>query len=126
MACGQAKSHRYILSALSSAIRCSTIPLFFLMTSRPAQDIRQYFNTEPLNPLTRRLVLDNNYEPDEDIKIFLQSKFDDIKKDHLSKDFLSASWPSDSDIECLVKKSSGQFIYASTVMKFVDPSPPAY
>ena len=118
--CGEAKSQRYILSVLSSAIRSSAIPLFFLITSRPEQDIRQSFNAEPLNSLTRRLVLDDNYKPDEDIKVFLQSKFDDIKKDHPSKYFLPASWPSDSDVESLVKKSSGQFIYASTVMKFVD------
>ena len=118
--CGDAKSQSYILSVLSSAIKCSTIPLFFLITSRPEQDIRQSFNAEPLSSLTRRLVLDDNYKPDDDIKIFLQSKFDDIKKNHPSKHFLPASWPSKSDVGCLVKKSSGQFIYASTVMKFVD------
>ena len=118
--CGQAKSQRYILSVLSSAIRCSAIPLFFLITSRPEQDIRQSFNEEPLNSLTRRLVLDENYKPDEDIRVFLQSKFDDIKKHHPSNYFLPASWPSDSDVETLVKKSSGQFIYPSTVMKFID------
>ena len=118
--CVNVKSQRYILSVLSSAVQNSAIPLFFLITSRPEQDIRQSFNAEPLNSLTRRLVLDDNYKPDEDIKIFLQSKFDDIKKDHPSKYFLPASWPSNSEVECLVRKSSGQFIYASTVMKFVD------
>ena len=118
--CGEAKSQSYILSVLSSAIRCSAIPLVFFITSRPEQDIRQSFNAEPLNSLTRRLVLDDNYKPDEDIKVFLQSKFDDIQKNHPSKYFLPASWPSDSDVDSLVKKSSGQFIYASTVMKFVD------
>jgi hypothetical protein len=118
--CGGTKSQHYILSVLSSATRCSAIPLVFLITSRPEQDIRQSFNAEPLNSLTRRLVLDDNYKPDEDIKVFLQSTFNDIKKNHPSKDFLPASWPSDSDVESLVKKSSGQFIYVSTVMKFVD------
>lgn len=52
--------------------------------------------------------------------VYLQSKFDDIKKYHPSKDFLPATWPSTSDIKRLVQKSSGQFIYPSTVMKFVD------
>ena len=118
--CGEANSQRYILTVLSSAVRCSAIPLFFLITSRPEQDIRQSFNAEQLNSLTRRLVLDDNYKPDEDIKIFLHSKFDDIKNNHPLKHFLPAFWPSDSNVECLVKKSSGQFIYASTVMKFVD------
>ena len=118
--CSGGKIQRYILSVLTSAVRHSGISLFFFITSRPEQDIRQTFNAEPLNSLTRRLVLDNNYKPDEDIKIFLQSKFDDIKKYHPSNHFLSASWPSSSDVETLVQKSSGQFIYPSTVMKFVE------
>jgi hypothetical protein len=31
-----------------------------------------------------------------------------------------SGWPSDKDIRRLVKKSSGQFIYASTVIKYVE------
>ena len=94
--------------------RHSGIPLFFLITSWPEQDIRQACNEDPLNfnALTRRsFFLDNNYEPDEDdIRSFLQSKLDDIKIYHPSKYFLPASCPSDSNVECsslVQKKSSG-------------------
>jgi hypothetical protein len=64
--------------------------------------------------------LDDSYEPDTDIRIFLTSKFDEIKQHHPLKHHLPASWPSDLDMDCLVQKASGQFIYASTVMKFVE------
>ena len=43
----------------------------------------------------------------------------DIKQRHPSRTSLP-SWPSKEDIERLVLRSSGQFIYASTVIKFID------
>jgi hypothetical protein len=67
----------------------------------------------------RRLVLDDKYLPDDDIRTFLVSSFQDIKRRHPSRTGLP-SWPSKEDIERLVLRSSGQFIYASTVIKFVD------
>jgi len=45
--------------------------------------------------------------------------FHDIKRRHPSSTSLP-SWPSEEDIEQLVQKSSGQFTYASTVIKFID------
>jgi hypothetical protein len=33
---------------------------------------------------------------------------------------VTGDWPSSSDIEILCKKAAGFFIYASTVVKFVD------
>jgi len=45
----------------------------------------------------RRLVLDESFQPDNDIRVFLQSKFP----------------------KTIVKRSSGQFIYAATLVKFV-------
>jgi hypothetical protein len=67
----------------------------------------------------RRLVLDDKYLPDNDIRTFLVSSFEDIRRRHPSRTSLP-SWPSEEDIERLVLRSSGQFIYASTVIKFVD------
>ncbi|KAF8799377.1 hypothetical protein BYT27DRAFT_6862444 [Phlegmacium glaucopus] len=113
-------SHCSILSTLSSSLQQSSLPLIFLVASRPEQDIRSMFNQESMDPMTRRLVLDDHYKPDEDIRLFLISKFEDIKAKHLLALHLPPSWPSVLEVEDLVQKSSGQFIYASTVMKFVE------
>ena len=64
--------------------------------------------------------MDDKYQPDVDIRVFLQSKFMDIKNRHPSRAHLPSPWPSDEEVERLVQKSSGQFIYASTVIKFID------
>ena len=92
------------------------------MASRPEQAIRDAFNKESLRILTTRLALDDAYEANSDIRIFLQSKFDEIKQNHPAGGDLPEPWPSREELGRLIEKSSGQFIYASTVVKFVDSS----
>ena len=65
-------------------------------------------------------MLDDTYQPDDDIWVFLQSTFDEIKRNHFSRAHFPMSWPTSEDIRRLVKKSSGQFIFASTVAKYVN------
>jgi len=91
-----------------------------MIASRPEQGIREAFNREFMDSLTWQLVLDDKYEPDRDIKLFLNARFSDIKATHPAKRHLPSSWPSEEAVNFLVRKSSGQFIYASTVMKFIE------
>jgi hypothetical protein len=44
----------------------------------------------------------------------------EIKKNHQLAAYVPESWPSAEIVDRLVRKSSGQFIYASTVMKYLD------
>ena len=119
--CRTTSAQTHILNALSAAAKRIRIPLWFLIASRPEQNIRQAFNDQnSLESLSFSIALDDTYQPDDDIRAFLQSTFDEIKQNHPSKAHLPMSWPSSEDIGRLVKKSSGQFIYASTVVKFVN------
>jgi hypothetical protein len=119
--CRTTSAQTHILNALSTAVKDLHIPLCFLIASRPEQDIRQAFNNpNGLGPLSFSIALDDTYQPDDDIRVFLQSTFNDIKRNHPSKAHLPASWPSLEDIRQVVKKSSGQFIFASTVAKYVN------
>jgi CheY-like chemotaxis protein len=120
--CRTTLSQTHILNALSRAIKHLHIPLCFLIASRPEQDIRQAFNDQNhgLGSISFSIALDDTYRPDRDIEVFLQSTFDEIKRNHPSRAHLPTSWPSSEDICRLVKKSSGQFIFASTVAKYVN------
>jgi len=119
--CRTTLAQTHILNALSTAVKDHHIPLCFLIASRPEQDIRQAFNDQNgLGSLSFRIALDDTYKPDHDIRVFLQSTFDEIKRKHPSKAHFPASWPSSEDIRRLVRKSSGQFIFASTVAKYVN------
>jgi len=119
--CRTTSSQTHILNVLSTAAKHLRIPLCFLIASRPERDIRQAFNDQNgLGSLSFSIALDDTYQPDDDIRVFLQSTFDEIKRNHPSGAHLPTSWPSPEDIRRLVKKSSGQFIFASTVAKYVN------
>ncbi|KAF8803208.1 hypothetical protein BYT27DRAFT_7214777 [Phlegmacium glaucopus] len=74
--------------------------------------------------LPKLIILDglNEYEkyrPDDDIRLFLVESFESVKRSHALRSCLPCDWPITEDINLLVRKSSGQFIYAATVVKFV-------
>ncbi|KAF8955623.1 hypothetical protein BDZ97DRAFT_260466 [Flammula alnicola] len=118
--CDDASSQREILEALSASVRQLAVPISFLVSSRAEHEIRQVFNSPLMRSFMTGMPLDNSYEPDADIRVFLKSKFTEIKENHPSRAYLPPEWPSTKDIDHLVEKSSGQFIYASTVMKYVE------
>ncbi|KAF8881165.1 hypothetical protein CPB84DRAFT_256680 [Gymnopilus junonius] len=117
--CIDPNSPHDVLTALFSVVQNPFCPLRFLIASRAEPVIRDFFNQD-LNPQPIRMVLsDEQHKSNDDIEIFLRSKFDDIKKTHPSRSYLPLTWPTNRQIARLVEKSSGQFIYASTVMKFI-------
>jgi len=118
--CRTSSAQTHILDALSTAVKDLHIPLCFLIVSRAEQDIRQAFNDQNgLGSLSWSIALDDTYHPDADIRVFLQTTFAKIKRNHPSGTHLPTSWPSSEDIGRLVEKSSGQFIFASTVAKYL-------
>ncbi|KAJ7432549.1 hypothetical protein B0H11DRAFT_793492 [Mycena galericulata] len=97
------------------------LPIRFLICSRPEPNIRETFDALPPNAHFRRLVLDETFNPGRDILHYLRERFAEIRQKRLPNHFeTGVSWPSERDIEKLVQNASGQFIYAATVIKFVD------
>jgi len=109
-----------IIRVLSAALLRVSVPLFLLVASRPEPHIRNTFNILNKSHAFRHIVLDNSYKPDADIKEFLLSRFKEIRENHPLSSYIPRSWPSAQIIKRLVRKSSGQFVYASTVMKYLD------
>ncbi len=85
------------------------------MCSRPEAHIKETFNLENMKNVTRVVVLDKKFAPNDDIRRYLEDEFFRI----FTKRNIS-SLPSDEDINHLVSKASGQFVYASTIIKFID------
>jgi len=104
------------------------LPWKILVTSRQEQAISLTFDDEPLIEMTTRLALSNEYSSDWDIRTFLKDKLGDIKRNHCLKKFIPQDWPVKGDVDQLVEKSSGHFIFASTVVGYIQShrhSPPA-
>ena len=74
---------------------------------------------ESLYTITRRVVLDEKFNSGRDIQVFLQDDFTKICAEHSILSHMDQPWPSKGIIDLLVQRSSGQFVYAATVLKFV-------
>ncbi|KAF8872373.1 hypothetical protein BD779DRAFT_1805561 [Infundibulicybe gibba] len=99
-----------------------SLPLLFLISSRPEPVIRRAFETFTCPSLTY-LPLVRSLDSDNDIRLYLHNEFERIYQEIIkisgSRAVLQLPWPSMGDIEKLVDKSSGHFIYAATVIRFI-------
>ncbi|KIM34854.1 hypothetical protein M413DRAFT_450031 [Hebeloma cylindrosporum] len=114
--CLPSESQDDILGFLSTCLQCLHTPLYFLIASRPHTNIRGIFTSNRFRSITNTLPLEDDYKSTEDIRYFLTSSFEEI---HQKYPYLPTPWPTTSDIDYLVEKSSGQFIYAATVIRYV-------
>lgn len=94
------------------------IPLRFLISTRSEAHIREVFDLPEFSYMTRRIVLDKQFEPDNDIRTVLTHGFAKICT-RIELATGTELWPTPDVIDFLVTKSSGQFIYATTVLDFV-------
>jgi len=116
--CLDIKAQQEIINALFDVTQRSPYPILFLVCSRPENQISSSFNSTKMKPVLTRLFLDDNYVAREDIELYLRDNFAEIKFSHVFKSLIPATWPTDGVINTLVKKSSGQFIYAATVVRY--------
>lgn len=114
--CTNRQIHRHLLEVLSEAARSHRLKV--LIASRPETEILSAFNA--LTEVSTRLALDaTKFKSNDDICFLLKSTFQKIKAAHPHKSFIPESWPSDDVLNALVQKSSGKFIYPSTVAKYI-------
>ncbi|KAF8347620.1 hypothetical protein F5887DRAFT_1281239 [Amanita rubescens] len=117
--CAPDRDQMLFLRLIGDALSKMHIPLRFLICSRPEPHIQAAFESEVMTGITHTVSLNDQFEPDDDIRKYLKDEFARICEEHkLFK--LSPEWPPGRAIDQLVSKSSGQFLYASTVVKFVD------
>jgi NACHT domain len=110
-----------ILDAISRIAHTLHLPLRFIIASRPEPHIRSSFINTSLQDICYRIVLDESIQPVQDVLTFLQSEFDAIYKKHQhAMTSVLRPWPSKDDVRLLADRSGGQFIYASTALKFID------
>jgi hypothetical protein len=109
-----------LIQSLSSSVARYQLPLKFLIASRPEPHLKSAIRLASERTITSHLQLNNDFEPDKDIRRFLTDKFREIKKYHHFRSQIPPSWPSRQQIETLVRKASGQFIYASLAVRFIN------
>lgn len=117
--CKDKESASVVLSLL--ARHMDSIPsIKFFITGRPEPRIRSGFRLPLMKPHTEVMLL-HEIEPtvvDQDIRLYLKTQLPKIVQNRSGVD-ISRPWPSDHEIDVLVRKSGGLFIFASTTCRFV-------
>ena len=96
-------------------------PVKFFITGRPEPRIHTGFRLPLLQPLTQIFLLHEveSSSVNNDIQLYLTQRLSAIAKQRSDLD-LPDLWPHDHEIEALTKKSSGLFIFASTLVRFIE------
>ncbi|KAJ7906845.1 hypothetical protein B0H13DRAFT_1619113 [Mycena leptocephala] len=115
--CEDEYSQQEILHSIGHAVTKHRLGLQFLVASRPEPHIRKIISGS-LKKLHCPLNVNQSFE---DVRKYLLDEFARIHRDHrATMATVSYPWPSSEIIEDLVHKSSGYFIYTSTIIKFID------
>jgi hypothetical protein len=113
----RAEDQLEILKVLQAASLDPSFPFRILIASRPERVFREFFDPERNpTPFAHKLDLHADYNADADITLFLEAQFSLIRRRYN----LPSSWLPPGAIETLVQNASGQFIYAATVIRFLD------
>ena len=119
--CDSHETQKLILEIIYEAVAIEKIPLRFLIASHPEAHIREAFDRPTLRSITKRIVLDDSFGPNQDIEKYLRDGFKSIyDRNSTLMEHVVQPWPESGILDLLVQKASGQFIYASTVLKFVE------
>lgn len=108
-----------LIRLISNLVRSQDFPVIVFFGSRPENQLKGAFSARDISSILLQLPLDNHYLPNEDIQLFMDDKFTEIKETHPFRHLCDPEWPTPALVEEIVAKSSGQFIYASVTMKFV-------
>ncbi|KAF9555779.1 hypothetical protein CPC08DRAFT_604871, partial [Agrocybe pediades] len=115
--CNVVNSQRDLLLTLHEVTSTTTL-IRFLVCSRPESHLNNTFSLSHMVPIVYKIFLDDDYAARGDIRVYLEDKFKQIKERHVFKHMLPAPWPTPEMVDVLVDKSSGQFIYAATVIRY--------
>ncbi|KAF7372962.1 NACHT domain-containing protein [Mycena sanguinolenta] len=106
-----------ILRVIRIAASQPRIPFRFIVASRPEPHIHEMIKS----PLSSDSHCSFNVEQcADDVRKYLRDEFARIHHEHRTMTRIPLPWPSLEILEHLVQKSSGYFIYASTIIKFID------
>ncbi|KAJ7186041.1 hypothetical protein C8R46DRAFT_389338, partial [Mycena filopes] len=109
---------KLFLDALQTSGSC---PARVLVASRPEPHLRELLRAPNNSRICRHLELLPDESAHADIRRYLLAEFSRIRESEpLQALHLDRDWPGQDAIEHLVKKSSGTFIYASTVVRYIE------
>ncbi|KAJ6462070.1 hypothetical protein C8R45DRAFT_1055972 [Mycena sanguinolenta] len=106
-----------ILHAIRICGSQSPIPLRFIVASRPEPHIHDAFDSSFYPGQYRAFSVEQSFH---DVRNYLCDEFSRIHREHGTMTSVPLPWPSPDVLDELVQNSSGHFIYAATIIKYID------
>ncbi|KAF9440511.1 hypothetical protein P691DRAFT_767666 [Macrolepiota fuliginosa MF-IS2] len=116
--CNSADAQCKIIETIAAAACNGITPFCWAFFSCPEAHIDATFTCTDVIRVTCTSLLPISNDANSDIKLYLCNGFENILQHHNIP--MKHQWPSDSDIQMLVKALSGLFIYAVTALQDVD------
>lgn len=107
-----------IIHIVARAASNNTFPLCWAFFSRSEPHIEATFLKPSITTHCYKIVLPISRDADGEIEQYLRNGFKNILEQHNAS--VETQWPSIEDMAILVSAASGSFIYATTVLRFVD------
>ncbi|KAJ2936400.1 hypothetical protein H1R20_g696, partial [Candolleomyces eurysporus] len=118
--CSGEQRQTELLAAIKQCILADDLPFRVFIASRPELAIRSMLDPGGgLHEVAYHIQLSDKYDATEDIRRYLWRRLLDIGCRSQGARARSRPWPTQEDIEVLVRAASGQFIYAATVVKYI-------
>lgn len=107
-----------IIRVVASTASNGTLPLCWAFFSRPEPHIEATFAQAIIAFHCYKVILPISRDVDGEIELYLRNGFENILQHRNTS--MHYQWPSTEDMKTLVGAASGSFIYATTVIRFVD------
>ncbi|KAJ7660309.1 hypothetical protein DFH06DRAFT_393389 [Mycena polygramma] len=119
--CEDRRDQVKLLKLIIEGLRTGTFPVRVLIASRPEAHLRDILEAPANSDVCRHRELRADTSAYDDIRRYLCDEFSRIHACYTSRGIpLENGWPGEDAINHLVYKSSGTFIYVTTVVRYVD------
>ena len=117
--CDNYASLHAVLHAMPNVLEQQPSPIRLLLTSRPEPPTVSFFRGV-FPPIHEQIELKADGEANDDVLRYLRHEFSRIRIIHSEILLWMGQWPFPDDISWIADKASGHFIYAATVIRFID------
>ncbi|KAF8064907.1 hypothetical protein FPV67DRAFT_1450767 [Lyophyllum atratum] len=119
------KDHQdQLLKHILTLVRTPCVPLRFLIVSRPESNIRRAFEKTDLSQFCAEPIsFYGGFQSRDDVHKYLLDGFNRIYTSDTHEPWMasvSSPWPTTADVNLLAWRCDGYFIYASTLVRFID------
>ncbi|KAJ7643536.1 hypothetical protein FB45DRAFT_277577 [Roridomyces roridus] len=119
--CEDRSTQTMLIRVLIDILRSGDAPLHILVCSRSEPHLREVLEAPENSDVCQGLKIQPDKSAYADIRQYLMDEFSRIHKIHTARGIqLEGNWPAENVIQHLLETSSGTFIYASTVVRYVD------